>query len=72
MNKHEISDVIGNAKMEFKMMMAKERKKFIDTIERVFDPHHFHQMVFGFVLISHDTLLSFFVKLVLSLQKPPT
>lgn len=44
-----VKDSLRNAKMEFKMMMHKERNHKVMGKSRDFDPDHFHQMVFGWV-----------------------
>lgn len=45
---HLVNNVLREAKMEFKMMMHKERNhKATERKSRLIEPDHFHQMVFG-------------------------
>lgn len=46
-NANLVKDSLRNAKMEFKMMMHKERNHKAMGRARDFGPDHFHQMVFG-------------------------
>lgn len=45
-----VDNVLRDAKMEFKMMIHKERNHRPVFVEnRIVEPDHFHQMVFGYV-----------------------